>query len=219
MEADLDDLLFKLILVGDAGVGKTSILLRYCKDQFADDYNVTVGVEFHSQVAMIDNDTEVQLQIWDTAGQESFRAIVRSFYKNASGIFIVYNITKRDTFESLSGWLDEARANCQEDAVFVLMGNQADREEDREVEYSEGERFMRENNMNFFFESSALNSQNIQIAFKEAAKLIFLNCMSKLSKTREAEARGGKKSQGGTVKLNEKPRDTSNVPKDSGCSC
>jgi len=178
-----DDFVFKIILVGDQGVGKSSILLRYTQNEFRRDYNVTIGVEFASKLVEIDSETNVNLQIWDTAGQESFRAIVRSFYRNATAVFLVYQINRKDTFKSLQGWLDEIRENSNQNIIIVLMGNQSDRVGEREVSFEEGEAFMKENRLHFFFETSALDGSKVDTAFQAASRLIFVNYIGALAKS------------------------------------
>lgn len=170
-----DEVLFKSIIIGDSGVGKSCIMLRYTRDEFKDDYTVTIGVDFAVKEVNIDNDTRVKLQIWDTAGQETFGSIIKKFFKGAGIVFLVYDVNKRDTFERLQKWTDNAKADCDENAVFVLMGNKADlADEDRKISYQEGEKFMEDNGISFFFETSALNGENIDKAFNEATKLAFL---------------------------------------------
>ncbi|CAD8086283.1 unnamed protein product [Paramecium sonneborni] len=165
--------LFKFIIIGESGVGKSCLLLRYTKDEFASEYNVTIGVEFSSKTVEIDANTKIKLQIWDTAGQESFRSIVRSFYRNVTAVFLVYNITKRDTLEKLDGWLKEAKENASPNIVTVLVGAQNDLEEQRQVSYDEGKSFIDEKGINLFFETSAKSNQNVDLVL--TAKLVFLN--------------------------------------------
>ncbi|CAD8084579.1 unnamed protein product [Paramecium sonneborni] len=159
--------LFKFIIIGESGVGKSCLLLRYTKDEFTSEYNVTIGVEFSSKTVEIDLNTKIKLQIWDTAGQESFRSIVRSFYRNVTAVFLVYNITKRDTLEKLDGWLKEAKENASPNIVTVLVGAQNDLEEQRQVSYDEGKSFIDEKGINLFFETSAKNNQNVDLVLSE----------------------------------------------------
>jgi Ras-related protein Rab-2A len=168
------ELIFKFILIGDAGVGKTSILQRYTANRFDKDYHVTVGAEFGSKFINIDDSTRVKLQIWDTAGQESFVNIVRSFYNGSHGVFLVYDVNRRETFENLKKWKDDVCENVDPNAIFVLVGNQVDIG-GRQVEYDEGVSFMQDNGIHFFFETSALKSIGIDMAFEEAAKLAFVS--------------------------------------------
>ena len=108
-------------------VGKTCILHHYTHNEFSSDYNVTIGVEFSSKIVKLDDKTTVKLQIWDTAGQESFRSIIKSFYRKSAGVFLVYSIANRESFKQMSDWLKEAKENSAETSVFILVGNQCDK--------------------------------------------------------------------------------------------
>jgi len=160
--------------VGDTAVGKSSILLKYTEQRFSHEHNVTVGVDFRSKTLKLDDKTFIKLQVWDTAGQETFGAIVRSFYRDAGAIFLVYNVKVRETFEGLTTWMEEVKANCDSDPIYILMGNQADSDEERQVTYDEGVDFMKDNDISYFFETSAFNGKNIEMAFMEATKLAYI---------------------------------------------
>ncbi|KRX00180.1 P-loop containing nucleoside triphosphate hydrolase [Pseudocohnilembus persalinus] len=168
--------LFKVIVVGEQSVGKSSILLQYTKKQFKTEYNVTIGVEFASKQAHIetqDGPQNLTLQIWDTAGQETFKSLVRSFYQKSAAAFIVYNVTKRNSFEQLDNWLEEIKQNAHQDIVTVLIGNKIDNQEEREVTYEEGQQYQQEHDIDLFFETSAKNNINIDQAFQEVSKLVY----------------------------------------------
>lgn len=175
MDVDVDnkpsETFFKFIMIGDAGVGKTSILLRYTTNEFASEYHVTVGAEFGSKTLTLEGGHKVRLQIWDTAGQESFLSIIKSFYRDAHAIFVTYSVTKKESFEHLKMWMHDISEYSDPTAILALVGNQSDQAALREVAYEEGENFMKENNMHFFFETSALNGVNVDLAFKETATL------------------------------------------------
>jgi len=134
-----------------------------------------VGAEFGSKIIDIDETTRIKLQIWDTAGQESFQSLIKSFYRDAAGIFLVYNVNRKDTFESLTNWMLDIKESAPEDVILVLIGNQVDTPEMREVSYDEGLELMKQENLHFFFETSALDGTNIDLAFLESSKLAFLN--------------------------------------------
>ena len=112
------DYLFKLLLIGDSGVGKSCLLLRFADDTYTESYISTIGVDFKIRTIELDGKT-IKLQIWDTAGQESFRSITRSYYRGAAGALLVYDITRRDTFKHLSVWLEEARQHSQSNMVIM----------------------------------------------------------------------------------------------------
>jgi len=126
-----------VIIVGDTGVGKTCILQRLVKQQFEEEHNVTIGVEFGNFGMVMRELTHVKLQIWDTAGQESFRSITRLFYKDSDAVFICFDITNRKSFEDLQGWLNEVNNNTSVKLVRYLVGNFADLQDERVVSTEE----------------------------------------------------------------------------------
>ncbi|CAD8098729.1 unnamed protein product [Paramecium primaurelia] len=162
---------YKIILVGDQGVGKSSILLRYTKDLFYRDYNVTIGLEFASKKVTI-QDSSLTLQIWDTAGQEAFRSIARSFYRNSAAIIIVFKLTSRESFQSISGWAKDIQENSDEGVVISLVGNMSDLESERTVTKEEATQKAKELNA-LYFETSAATGSNIDD--------IFINSLEKVS--------------------------------------
>lgn len=164
--------LFKYIIIGDTGVGKSCLLLQFTDKRFRTDHDLTIGVEFGARLITIEN-KQIKLQIWDTAGQESFRSITRSYYRGASGALMVYDISRRDTFNHLSRWLEEVRANASANLVIMLIGNKADLER-REVSFEEGAQFARDNGL-VFRETSAKTAQNVEEAFIQTAKSIYTN--------------------------------------------
>merc|ERR1711998_306148 len=145
--------LFKYIIIGDTGVGKSCLLLQFTDKRFQPVHDLTIGVEFGARMINIDG-KQIKLQIWDTAGQESFRSITRSYYRGAAGALLVYDITRKDTFNHLSSWLEEVRQNGNPDIMVMLIGNKADLDSRRQVSSEEGERFAKENGL-IFLETSA----------------------------------------------------------------
>merc|ERR1712151_513219 len=164
--------LFKYIIIGDTGVGKSCLLLQFTDKRFRPDHDLTIGVEFGARLISIDN-KQIKLQIWDTAGQEAFRSITRSYYRGASGALLVYDISRRDTFNHLTRWLEEARQNANSNMAIMLIGNKCDLER-REVSFEEGEKFAREHGL-IFCETSAKTAQNVEEAFVQTAKKIYEN--------------------------------------------
>jgi len=167
--------LFKYIIIGDTGVGKSCLLLQFTDKRFRTDHDLTIGVEFGARLVNIDN-KHIKLQIWDTAGQESFRSITRSYYRGATGALLVYDISRRDTFTHLTRWLEEARQNANPNMVIMLIGNKSDLER-REVSYEEGEKFAKENDL-IFMETSAKTASNVEEAFIGTAQKIHQNIQS-----------------------------------------
>mmetsp|Transcript_106875 Transcript_106875/g.312436 ORF Transcript_106875/g.312436 Transcript_106875/m.312436 type:complete len:218 (+) Transcript_106875:90-743(+) len=171
MSADYN-YLFKYIIVGDAGVGKSCLLLQFTDKRFRAEHDMTIGVEFGHRVCNID-DQKIKLQIWDTAGQEAFRSITRAYYRGATGALLVYDISRRASFEHLAQWLLDARQNAQPNMVIILIGNKSDLQK-REVMYEEGAWFARQNGL-FFLETSAKTGQNVESAFLDTARQIYEN--------------------------------------------
>ena len=162
--------LLKYVIVGDASVGKSNLLLRYTHGQFRDEYQLTIGVEFGSNNIVIDNSV-FRIQIWDTAGQENFRSITRSYYKNSACALIVYDITNRASFESLADWIEDCKNSSPKTVFMVLIGNKCDLEQNREINEEEGREFAEKNGM-LFFETSAKTGQNVEEVFKQSASNI-----------------------------------------------
>lgn len=119
------DYLFKALVIGDSGVGKSCLLLRFAQDKYEQNYLSTVGVDYYNRTINIDG-KRVQLQMWDTAGQERFRTITRSYYRGSQGIVVVYDVTDNDTFENVKHWLDEIEKNAGSGVIKLLVGNKSD---------------------------------------------------------------------------------------------
>lgn len=158
-----DNNTIKLLIIGDAGCGKTSILETFSGVKFKGDTISTIGIDFKLKIVQR-NGIKYKLQVWDTAGQERFYSITRSYYKRCQGIIIVYNITKKNTFLGVKRWLEQINMQTNEDIVKVLVGNKSDLNSLREVSYEEGETLARNNKIPFF-ETSAKLGHNIQQVF------------------------------------------------------
>ena len=161
--------LLKFIIIGDAAVGKSNLLVRYTSGQFKEEYQLTIGVEFGSNNVIIGDNT-YRIQIWDTAGQENFRSITRSYYKNTACAIIVYEISNKKSFENISSWIEECKNTAPKSILMVLVGNKCDLD-NREVTEEEGREFAEKNGM-LFFETSAKTGKNVEELFKESVKVI-----------------------------------------------
>ena len=162
--------LFKYIIIGDTGVGKSCLLLQFTDKRFQPVHDLTIGVEFGARIINI-NEQPVKLQIWDTAGQESFRSITRSYYRGAAGALLVYDITRRETFEHLASWLEDARQHANPNMTIMLIGNKSDLSHRRAVTTEEGAAFAREHGL-IFLETSAKTAHNVEDAFIGTARAI-----------------------------------------------
>ncbi len=137
MSEDDYDMIFKVVLIGDSGVGKTNLLSRYLKNEFSFDSKTTVGVEFGAKRIDLDG-VKIKAQIWDTAGQERFRSITNAYYKGAKGALLVYDVTRRETFDNINKWVPELKQSGDKDVTIILVGNKTDLETDRQVSTEEG---------------------------------------------------------------------------------
>ena len=160
------DYLFKYIIIGDAAVGKSNLLLRYAHGQFKPEYQLTIGVEFGAKNVVIRNKT-YRIQIWDTAGQENFRSITRAYYKNSVCALVVYDISSRDSFNNVSTWIEDCRNNSSEKIFMVLIGNKSDLADKRQVSTEEGRELAEKYEMKFY-ETSAKTGENVNDIFNDS---------------------------------------------------
>ena len=166
------DLSFKMIVIGDAGVGKSCLTSKAAKGIFDDSYSATVGFEFLTFNVKIEGKV-IKLQIWDTCGQEIYRSLISSFYRNASLAMMVYSIDSQVSFTHIETWLKEVKLQSNPDIKIFLIGNKADLEDQREVKFNEAKQFKEENGIHYFSEASAKSGLNAQQVFIEAAKLLY----------------------------------------------
>jgi len=157
------DYLFKLLLIGDSGVGKSCLLLRFADNTYTDSYISTIGVDFKIRTLDIDGKT-VKLQIWDTAGQERFRTITSSYYRGAHGIIVVYDVTDKVSFNNVKQWLGEIDRYACQSVNKLLVGNKADLVEKKVVDFNEAKEFADSLGISFL-ETSAKSAQNVDEAF------------------------------------------------------
>jgi len=167
------DVLLKVVLIGDSGVGKSNLLSRFTRNEFNLESKSTIGVEFATKSIECDGKV-IKAQIWDTAGQERYRAITSAYYRGAVGALLVYDITKRQSFENISRWLKELRDHADLNIVIMLVGNKKDLRHLREVSADEAKLFCKQHKL-FFIETSALNDSNVKVAFETLLKQIY--CM------------------------------------------
>jgi Ras-related protein Rab-1A len=161
------DYVFKLVLIGDSGVGKSCLLLRFADDTYTESHISTIGVDFKIRTIQLDGKT-IKLQIWDTAGQERFRTITSSYYRGAHGIIVVYDTTDSETFEHVKTWLHEIERYASENVNKLLVGNKSDLTTKRQVETEAAKEFADSANIPFL-ETSAKNATNVEDAFMTMA--------------------------------------------------
>ena len=159
------DLVFKIVLVGDSGVGKTNLLTRFSKNEFNLESRTTIGVEFATRTITTESGDVIKAQIWDTAGQDRYRAIASSYYRGAMGALLVYDITKLKSFENIEKWLQELRDNGQPNMALMLIGNKTDLAKMREVKTEDAATYAEKEQM-AILETSALDSTNVNFAFE-----------------------------------------------------
>ena len=164
------DYLFKILLIGNSGVGKSSLLLRFSDDTFTGNFMPTIGVDFKIRTLDVDGKT-IKLQIWDTAGQERFKTITSSYYKGAHGIIVVYDVTDKESFKNIDTWMNEIEKHASDNVSRILCGNKSDLDDSRAVSTDEGKELADTYNIRFI-ESSAKDNSNVEEAFTLMTKEI-----------------------------------------------
>jgi len=165
------DYVFKVVLIGDSAVGKSQILSRFARDEFSLDSKATIGVEFQTRTVVIEHKS-IKAQIWDTAGQERYRAVTSAYYRGAVGAMLVYDITKRQTFDHVPRWLEELRNHADNNIVIMLVGNKCDLDNLRAVPTEDAKEFAQKEGL-FFLETSAMEATNVETAFLTVLTEIF----------------------------------------------
>ena len=194
--------IFKFIIVGNSAVGKSCLLLRFDEERFQPIHDVTVGVTFSIKMVQIDGQ-DVKVQIWDTAGQEIFRSITRSYYRDSACAIIVYDITDRNSFEKVEDWIRDVRNLAPPECVLVLFGNKLDLAAQRAVPTEEGQELASKHGL-VFFETSAATGENVAKAFNECVTAVFT----------KAKAIGAKSPEKKVTVTHENRQENSSV-----CSC
>jgi len=162
--------LFKYIILGDAGVGKSSLLMQFTERRSQSEMEPTIGVEFGARTVVIDRE-QIKLQIWDTCGAEMFRAIVRSYYRESAGVLLVYDVTRRESFDNISMWLEEVKKHNHGNLTAILVGNKCDRGSERQVSAEEAQAYAEQQGI-MFIETSASTANNVDAAFTVSAKRV-----------------------------------------------
>ena len=164
------DFIFKILLLGNSDVGKSSLILRYVDGTWSNTFIPTIGVDFKVKTIEVDN-KKLKMQIWDTAGQERFRTVIASYFRGSQGILLIYDVTNKTSFQELESWLQIIDNNASEDVLKILIGNKIDLEEEREITKEEGQSFANRHNLQFM-ETSAKMNTNVNEAFEALAKIM-----------------------------------------------
>ena len=183
--------LFKVLILGDSFVGKTNMLKRFLNDEFDMNTKETVGVEFGSKNFILGEKKDIiKAQIWDTAGQERYRSVTKAYYKGAKGALLVYDITRKSTFENIDNWLIDLRTNADKDILILLIGNKSDLSDKREISEEEARTKAEQYNI-AFLETSAKSGDNIDKAFTQLIEQVYNANMSMLQSNIEIEENNG----------------------------
>ena len=167
-----DDCVYKVLLLGDSTVGKTCFLLRYCDKTFQEAHLSTIGLDYRLKNMTLASGKKIKLQIWDTAGQDRFRAITKNYYKGANGIIIIYDVTNPQTYENVKIWITQIREEANPNVIIYLAGNKIDvDEEEKLVKTEDGQKIANEFNLPFF-ETSAKEGINVNEAFESLVEKI-----------------------------------------------
>ena len=189
-------LTFKFLMIGNAGVGKTSLVRRLCYNEFTDKCEQTIGVDFVVHQVVI-NETPIQLQIWDTAGQETYRALGRAYYRDAVGVMLVFAYNSHATYAALDEWINDARNLCDPHAKIMVIGNKTDLKDLREISKAEVEQFAKSHKIEYI-ETSAKENVNVREAFYRTARSVLKEVVAneiKLPGQAKVEVREEKKAK------------------------
>ena len=186
------DILYKIVIIGDSGVGKSNILSRYVRDEFSIDTKATVGVEFGSKILTLNNQ-QIKIQIWDTAGQEKYKSVSSIYYKGAKGALLVYDISRKETFNNINRWINEIKNNSDENINILLIGNKCDLKSERQVTEDEAAKKAEQLKISYC-ETSALDGKNIEYAFDTVVEEV-----AKKNNSNNNEVRNDNNSKGVTL--------------------
>ncbi|KAJ8546559.1 hypothetical protein K7X08_032633 [Anisodus acutangulus] len=206
------DYLFKVVLIGDSGVGKSNLLSRFTRNEFSLESKSTIGVEFATRSLTVDTKV-IKAQIWDTAGQERYRAITSAYYRGAVGALLVYDVTRRSTFENVEKWLKELRDHTDQNIVIMLVGNKSDLRHLVAVTTEDAKSFAEQESL-YFMETSALEDTNVDNAFSEVLTQIYHTVRRKAMENAE-DGSATVPSKGENIDLG---KEVSDVKKSGCCS-
>ena len=178
----LNEKKYKIIWIGDTGVGKTCLLIKALKNLFEKENKSTLGFEYYDINIKLKNNKQILLQTWDTCGQESYKSIANIFYKRVKLAILVYSIDNRNSFEGINFWLNEIRSKSQEDVKLILVGNKSDLIESREVSFEDGKLFSESEKFDFFIETSAKEGDTPYIILRKAAEILYNDSKKKEKK-------------------------------------
>ena len=186
------DVSFKIIVIGDSGVGKSCLTTKAVKNNFEEYYQATVGFEFLTFNLKI-NESVIKLQIWDTCGQEIYKSLISNFYRNSSLAILLYAINNKESFEHVESWLNDLKSQANPDVRIFLAGNKCDLEEERQIPKEEGMKYMENMKLDLFMETSAKTGYNAKNVLIEAAKVLYKDYLKyKESSKTENDSNGGK---------------------------
>lgn len=213
-ESSSADYIFKIVLTGDSGVGKSNLLSRFTRNEFSLESRSTIGVEFSTKEVQIDGKT-IKVQIWDTAGQERFMAITKAYYRNALGALLVFDLLKASTFQNLDQWYNEVRANAGLDCCIILVGNKLDQRHIRAILPEEARRYAEDRNIQYV-ETSALDATNVEQAFRTLIVDIYRRWASRMDTMKEESNANYSSKNNQTIRAGSPSNSTS---KDSNPCC
>ncbi|CAK9321123.1 unnamed protein product [Citrullus colocynthis] len=207
------DYLFKVVLIGDSGVGKSNLLSRFTKNEFSLESKSTIGVEFATRSLNLDGKV-IKAQIWDTAGQERYRAITSAYYRGAVGALLVYDVTRHSTYENVEKWLKELRDHTDPNIVVMLVGNKSDLRHLVAVSTEDAKSFAETESL-YFMETSALEATNVDNAFAEVLTQIYHIVSKKAIEASDDAAASAVLAKGEKIDIS---KDVSEVKKGGCCS-
>jgi small GTP-binding protein len=176
------DISFKMIILGDPGVGKSCLSTKAIKNTFSEAYNTTIGFEFLNFYIKLDDKT-VKLEVWDTCGQEIYRSLISGFYREAALAILVYAIDSRESFTNLDAWLKDVKLQSHPEIKIFLVGNKTDLEESRVISFEEAKKYANEHDFDYVNETSAKNGFNVKEVFIQAAKVLYLQYLKYKNKS------------------------------------